>query len=495
MAIAAVLAQSVPPALAAALPAHDDGIQKIRHVVIVMQENHSFDNYFGTYPGADGLEKKNGKFTACLPDPEQGTCQQPFHDPLDHDIGGDHSAYGAANDIDGGKMDGFVAQSELDKARACTKIDSSTCHLYEHNRLDVMGYHDRREVPVYWSYADHFVLQDHLFSPAASWTLPNHLFAVSEWSAHCTIPGDPYSCKSDVALAGKTDYGWTDLTYLLHKNHVSWGYYIFAGEQPDCDDDESLCNHQAQDATTPGAMNPLPQFDTVRQDGELGRVQDMGDFYSATKKGALPAVSWVMPSLHVSEHPPESLKLGQSYVASLVNAVMAGPDWDSTAIFITWDEWGGFYDHVAPPKVDAGGYGIRVPGIVISPYAKEHFIDHQTLSFDAYVKFIEDDFLSSQRLDPQSDGRPDPRPIVRENVPILGDLRKDFDFSQPPRRPFLLATDFVYGAPEKQEDHDQKHTAGAGAAPLAAKRGDRVGSCPGGEHLDRVTLRCARASG
>src|SRR5207247_8501368 len=119
-------------------------------------------------------------------------------------------------------------------------------------------------------------------------------------------------------------------------------------------------------------------------------------------------------------------------------AVMGGPDWRSSAIFLAWDDWGGFFDHVRPPVVDGAGYGLRVPGLVISPYARRGFIDHQTLSFDAYLKFVEDDFLGGARLDPATDGRPDPRPDVRENAPQLGDLRSDFDFSQEPRRPFIL---------------------------------------------------------
>ena len=108
---------------------------------------------------------------------------------------------------------------------------------------------------------------------------------------------------------------------------------------------------------------------------------------------------------------------GQAYVTGLINAIMRGPDWKSTAIFLSWDDWGGFYDHVVPPRVDENGYGLRVPGIVISPYARRGFIDHQTLSHDAYVKFIEDDFLGGERIDPTTDGRPDRRPTVRENVP------------------------------------------------------------------------------
>ena len=117
----------------------------------------------------------------------------------------------------------------------------------------------------------------------------------------------------------------------------------------------------------------------------------------------------------------------------LIDSVMNGPDWDSTAIFLTWDDWGGFYDHVAPPTVDGNGYGMRVPAMVISPYARRGHVDHQVLSFDAFNKFIEDDFLHGQRIDPRTDGRPDPRPDVRENAKILGDLAADFDFTRRPR--------------------------------------------------------------
>jgi phospholipase C len=209
--------------------------------------------------------------------------------------------------------------------------------------------------------------------------------------------------------------------------------------EPDCENDQALsCRPIAQNSTTPGIWNPLPYFDTVWQDHQVADIQSVTNFYSAATHGTLPAVSWVVPSSDVSEHPPARVSAGQSYVTSLVNAVMRSPDWNSTAIFLAWDDWGGFYDHVPPPRVDRNGYGLRVPAIVISPYAREAYIDHQTLSFDAYVKFIEDDFLNGQRLDPKTDGRPDPRPTVRENVPILGNLTNDFDFTQQPRPPILL---------------------------------------------------------
>jgi phospholipase C len=184
----------------------------------------------------------------------------------------------------------------------------------------------------------------------------------------------------------------------------------------------------------------LPAFDTVHRDGQLANIQGVARFYRAARAGTLPAVSWVVPNGAVSEHPPALISDGEAYVTRLINAIMRGPDWSSTAIFLSWDDWGGFYDHVVPPQVDQNGYGLRVPGLVISPYARKGYIDHQTLSFDAYLKFIEDDFLGGQRLDPQSDGRPDPRPDVRENASQLGDLTSDFDFSQQPRPPVLLPT-------------------------------------------------------
>ena len=199
-----------------------------------------------------------------------------------------------------------------------------------------------------------------------------------------------------------------------------------------------ICGSIPQHAKTPGIWNPLPWFSTVRQNRQLRNIVSMKYFFRAARNGKLPAVSWLVPSNPVSEHPPSSITAGQAYVTSVINAVMKSPDWRSSAIFLTWDDWGGFYDHVVPPKVDANGYGLRVPGLVISPYARRGFIDHQVLSFDAYVKFIEDDFLGGQRLDPATDGRPDPRPSVRENMAILGNVALDFNFTQKPRRPMLL---------------------------------------------------------
>ena len=421
------------------------GILKIRHVVIIMQENRSFDSYFGTYPGADGIPGLAGNpgTIPCSQDQTTGTCVQSYHDTTDVNYGGPHAESDAVADINNGQMNGFEQQARKAMTGVCTNPDNPHCILGA--SPDVMGYHDAQEIPNYWAYANDFVLQDHMFESVNSWSLPAHLALVSGWSAQCDAHGNPMSCYTAVigrpgavGNGKKVDYPWTDLTYLLHRYHVSWRYYIGVGGQPDCSGDGMFCPMAKQAPATPGIWNPLRLFDTVRQDGQLGNIQAVSNFYVAARHGRLPNVSWVVPSQNVSEHPPGLVSDGQTYVTGLINAVMRSPDWKSTAIFLAWDDWGGFYDHVVPPVVNGESWGLRVPSIVISPYARQGYIDHQTLSFDAYLKFIEDDFLAGQRLDPANDGRPDSRPFVVENADQLGNLESDFDFTQKPRRPFIL---------------------------------------------------------
>ena len=503
------------------------GIHKIRHVVIIMQENRSFDSFFGTYPGADGIPASNGHFTVCVPDPRTSRCDRPFHDPSLVNGGGGHNPTAARLDINGGRMNGFVRAAELRANRGCSATYPPPDVCLPSGPQDVMGFHDAREIPNYWKYAKHFVLNDHMFEPVNSWSLPSHLYLVSEWAAYCKNrkaaschgfiggqsgppPGSRERRTSNSHTSGPTHlhhlsaafwacvrahginprhlkrpsgltrrqrkaikkclailnpyqrhyllyhgaaggggegqrlgiYSWTDLTYLLHKYHVSWAYYVQKGVQPDCngnpDEAAAGCAPVHQGASTPSIWNPLPAFTDVKADHQLHHVKNLSAFYRAAKRGTLPAVSWIAPTQGNSDHPPANIGTGQAYVTNLINTIMRGPDWKSTAIFLAWDDWGGFYDHVVPPQVDQFGYGFRVPALVISPYARHGYIDHQVLSFDAYNKFIEDDFLSGARLNPLTDGRPDPRPGVRENAAILGNLIRDFNFNQKPRRPLLL---------------------------------------------------------
>jgi phospholipase C len=441
-----------PPAGKSLPDGTPSGIHKIRHVVVIMQENRSFDSYFGTYPGADGIPGLAGNpgSAPCVPDPKRGNCRRPYHDSSALNTGGPHAHANAVGDINGGRMDGYVVQAERGKAAYCKQhVDSPYCSRHP-KRPDVMGYHDWREIPNYWDYASRFVLQDHMFESDASWSLPEHLYMVSGWSAKCTRKGDPMSCRSAVEspdapphgpgnpTGKKPDYAWTDLTYLLHRYHVSWSYYVHNGGQPDCADDQMFCAPVPQNSWTPGIWNPLPYFDTVRHDHQLRNVSPLRDFFKALARNSLPAVSWLVPSQKVSDHPPASITNSQAYVTGVINSIMRSRAWKSTAIFLCWDDWGGFYDHVQPPTVDDQGYGLRVPALVISPYAKKGFVDHQILSQDAYLKFIEDDFLHGRRIDPRTDGRPDSRPDVRESERILGNLADDFNFSRKPRRPLIL---------------------------------------------------------
>ena len=219
------------------------------------------------------------------------------------------------------------------------------------------GYHNGADIPNYWTYARDFVLQDHMFESVNSWSLPSHLYMVSGWSAKCT-QHTPSSCTNkpeapgyppDFASSGGTTspsapiYAWTDLTYLLHRDKISWGYYVTTGSEPDCEYDAAMsCAPVPQNAKTPGIWNPLPYFDTVQQNRQLGDIQTLSHFFSDAKAGNLPAVSWVIPNGTVSEHPPALVSAGQTYVTGLINAIMRSPDWSSTAIFLAWDNWGGF---------------------------------------------------------------------------------------------------------------------------------------------------------
>ncbi|HLJ83512.1 MAG TPA: alkaline phosphatase family protein [Candidatus Eremiobacteraceae bacterium] len=434
----AVAAATAIGAIASANPAAaavtwHSSVPQLQHIIIIMQENRSFDSYFGTYPGANGIPMRNGKPTVCNPDPNTGKCVAPYLDFHDINQGGPHDAASARTDIDGGKMDGFIAT-----AKTFSSPDS------------VMAYHDGSMLTNYWTYAQQYVLQDDMFAPSLAYSLPEHIFLVSNWSAYCPLPSKPSTCMSSfVPTEPVTNtYGWTDITWLLHAAHVPWRYFVFGGQSGDVinpDEDDGVHGiYVHQDAKIGSQWNPLPAFTDVVQDGQLDNIIDGSYFYKDAAAGTLPAVSWVIPEGTYSEHPPNSIKKGMAYVTGLVNAVMSGPDWNTSAIFIAWDDWGGLYDHVAPPIVDWGGYGIRVPGLLISPWAQHNVVDHQLLSFDAYNKLIEDLFLNSQRLDPTSDGRPDPRPDVREAYPPLGNLLTEFDFSQRPRPPMLLRNAIIH---------------------------------------------------
>jgi phospholipase C len=438
----------------AAPPAVSDGrLAKLKHLIFIIQENRSFDHYFGTYPGADGFPNP----LPCLPSmwyPHK--CFKPYEN---HDVrqqGGPYADNFQVADIDGGKMDGFVIERELEletegckppegrihSARELARIRSldddegvPNVPAFETCTDDVMGYHDGTDLPNYWAYAKNFVLLDHFFESVHSQSHPAHLELFSGWTAFCTLtyPLNPDNCVSASepnqvwGPEYPTPYLWTDITYLLWQNGISWNVYLDGGQG-------TIHSHDG----VPPIWNVLPGFETVQDDGQVGNASvNLKQFYTDAAAGTLPQVSWILPEYFDSEHPQAHIDDGQAYVTGLVNAIMQSPDWKSTAIFISHDDMGGFYDHEAPALTfDELGLGVRVPALLISPYAREGFIDHRVCSTDCYIKLIEDVFLGNERM--RQAGRPDPRPDYRDEVAGYGNLGADFNFARAPRGPLLL---------------------------------------------------------
>lgn len=442
----------------------------IQHVIIIMQENRSFDSYFGAFPGASGPPSGT-----CVPidptNPGQG-CVAPYYDPHDVNAGGPHQNSDAQLDLDDGislaLMDGFVTRQTNGRGTQCSKsAGTSACNSYEQGvaRHDVMGYHTNADIPNYWAYAKHFVLQDQLYEGVRSWSYPSHIELTSEWTAACKNKTQASTCYTNPEPTrprrnGTTVFPWVNLFQLFDLHSVSWKYYVSTGIQPDCDDDAGPCIPGGQQPGVGSEWNPPPFYSTVQQGGSSYLALHnpaVTQFFADLQGGTLPQVSWLVPNGGNAEHPPDSITKGMEHVTSLVNAVMQSPYWSNTAIFITWDEWGGFYDHVVPPIVDTNhtptpvqGYGLRVPGLLISPYARSGMIDNSVLSFDSYATLIEDLFAGGARLDPVTLGNPDSRPTIRDavkkvyfidgTVGHVGDLLDEFNFVKPPHPPLVLST-------------------------------------------------------
>ncbi|MGC9946236.1 MAG: alkaline phosphatase family protein [Bryobacteraceae bacterium] len=376
----AVRTQPAPP------PTAPPGLEKIQQFVFIMQENRSFDHYFGTYPGAEGMPPG-----VCLPNPSGGACVPLYHNTAAVNQGGGHMYYDALTCIDNGLMDGFLAGS----------------------LGDAMGWHDYREIPNYWSYANLYVLQDRLFESVVSYSLPAHLYMLAAQS------GGYVGSKGQ---GFPPSYGFPEITELLGSGKIDWRYYVNRGGAAGAAD---LNDGDANvDETTYTYWNPLPAFPLVKNNAtQFARLTNATQFYTDAQNGTLPQVSWVIPNSVQSEHPPGSITDGMNYVTGLVNAVMNSPQWNTTAIFIAWDDWGGFYDHVPPPSVDQYGLGIRVPGLVISPYSRQGYVDHRSYSFESWLRVVEERF----GVIPMT---------ARDNT--ASDMTDAFDFTQQPRPGAIL---------------------------------------------------------
>jgi phospholipase C len=377
---------STAPPLAINAPA----AAKIKHVFVLMQENHTFDNYFGTFPGADGVVNDCGVPTNPL-DPASPLVR-PFHLNQLRTPDLHHGEVTSRAAFDNGKMDGFI------KAQLTRKLPG---------RL-ALGYYDGRDLAFYWELAQQYVLADRFFSSAQGGSSINHQYWVAARS----------SAQAD--SIPKTGIDLVTIFDRLEAAHLGWKFYV-KNYTPSLNFRNQLPNDPrgAQLAWVP--LLTMPRF--VDDPARRARLVDLADLYSDLTRGDAPAVSYIIQG-GTSEHPPGQIVNGEIATVAIISAIMRSPLWESSAIILTWDDWGGWYDHVAPPQVDRDGYGFRVPALIISPYAKRGQIFHETADFTSILKFIE----RLHGLAPLS---------TRDEQ--ANDLMNAFDFQQPARRAAIPA--------------------------------------------------------
>jgi acid phosphatase len=381
----------------------------INHIVVIMQENRSFDNYFGTYPGASGIPR--GTCMPLSPDHPNVGCVKPFLST--NVISGDlpHGYQSSVIAHDNGKMDGFMVAENEDRK--------------------TMSYYDNKTIPYYWDLARHYVLADNFYSSVLSYSLPNHWFALAGQApatsmfyfmhrpphnnilnqaenasiiagggsnqnasmgnttvaANFGVNPNPTSTnlRDEVARVYLEESNLTKTVadlFMNNTHNITWKYYdhlVRAG------------NYKA--AVSSGRAfefwNPFSAKGSTYTAAYSQHFANRAQIFTDLKNGNFPQVSWVMPSFPISEHPPANITSGMNWVKHVINAIMNSPYWNSTAIILTWDDYGGFYDHVAPPQIDKYGLGFRMPTIIISPYSKPGYIDHTQYQFESMLKFIE----------------------------------------------------------------------------------------------------------
>ncbi len=375
----------------------------LQHVVIMIQENRSFDNFFATYPGADGTTTGKTHTGQIVDLQEAGLIAQDM----------DHRWQAFVKEYRHGGMDGF----DLIHMGALGGGPKANLYPYQYVRPS--------DIKPYWTMAQRYVLADHMFETQSSGSFVGHQDLIAGGTAINRY-------RSLVNYPTKTPWGCdaphdTKTSLLTHQRRLLKG----AGPFP-CLDYPTLRDsldaggiswkYYAPPFTTIGdiwtafdairAVRYGPEWNTNISSPETNVFKDIS-------KGNLPAVSWVIPDFQNSDHPGHGVTGGPSWVAQVVNAIGQSPMWKSSAIIVVWDDWGGFYDHVSPPQLDFQGLGFRVPMLVISPYAKKGYVSHTQYEFGSILKFVEDNW-QLPRI-----GSTDERATSIVNV---------FDFSQPPRR-------------------------------------------------------------
>jgi phospholipase C len=384
----------------------------IRHIVFLVKEDHTFDSLFGTFPGA------NGATSYRTPD---GVLHTLSHQPLQFQQSITKGVDDSRLALDNGKLDGFSQlrgawQKNLYTGQVQDVTDSQ---LYQ------------SDIPNYWEYARRYALDDNFFSSVASDSFPNHLYTVAGQAASTdSIPTDLFSSATpdrwgcDAPSYSLVEqhfpnggirytypcFNFQTLSDLLDRARISWKYYAPSQDQPGY-------KWSALDAIKHIRFGPDWNSDVV----------NTTQFQADASNGSLPAVSWVVPFDKVSDHPDLSnICDGENWTVQQINAIMGNQsEWSHTAIILTWDDWGGFYDHVVPPKGPNPQiqYGLRVPAIVISPYARAGYVDHTLYTFSSLLALAE----KLLKL-----------PSLTHADRTANDMLASFDFSQRPLAPITL---------------------------------------------------------
>lgn len=385
----------------------------IKRVIFVIKENRTFDHIFGRFPGADGATTGmwHGREVPLGPVPD---------DMRDIPHSWDDSI-AAAN---GGAMDAFIEPVELSDDPVLAQKQLGWA--YTQFRPE--------DIPNLWHLAEQYVLADNFFASSWGASFPNHLFAIAATAGGARDAPKPpdLSLLEDLLDSGLAKTWGCDapegylvevfdaegesvkvpacfdfLTEgdLLDRAGIPWAYYAA---------------RNTQYGYIWSAYSAIRRY---REDPErwASRIRPVDDIFDDIERGVLPPVTWITPRGPESDHPGgNSWCNGYNWTTRLINAVMASEDWASTAIFLTWDDYGGFYDHAAPPQVDADGFGIRVPFLTISPYALRGAIDSNLGEFSSVLRFIEDNWGLTQLTQRDRDAH---------------NLSTHFDFTQPPRPP------------------------------------------------------------
>lgn len=398
----------------------DQTTTPIQHVVVLMQEHHSFDSYFGTYPGADGIPAGT-----CMPvdpgRPDLG-CVKPHlianGRVEDHPV----SAATAAAQLDGGRMDGFLSAIQAQSGR----LDPN-----------VMGRYSGRDLAYYWNIADHYVLFDHFFASSSGGSISNRMY----W-----VAGRPGIRDPSQELIPEGGFDLPTIFDRLEAKGISWKFYVQSYD-PNINFRTRTTAYRGSPAVGGSLLNlphdsgsqtaRVPLLDMARyvDDPHLARrIVPIQQYYKDLATGNLPAVSYIASS-GSSERAPGSIGSGQALVRNLITSLATSTAWSTSAFMWTYDDWGGSYDHVLPPAVDRFGYGFRVPALLVSPYAKPGTVEHSTLDFTSILKFVETNWQL--------------RPLAPRDR-TAGSIAGAFDFSAPPRSPILLGNSGNAGLPRSR---------------------------------------------